>query len=363
MVTDLKIMDFIHQNENWREILSAPPYNLHIKHNDGFILLKYNQIDSDFSNPLVNEARGLIFDLETLKPVCHSFNKFYNYGEENAAEIDWDSAVVLDKLDGSLIRVWWDKRGEQWRVSTSGTIDAKDAELGDGENFYDLFMSVSGFDKTGFPDWDKDLAYSFELLSLQNQVVIAYPESRIVHIGTRNMKTLEEVEMEIGIQKPKTYVFRDTRNAIEFAKNLPFDKEGYVLRDKNWARIKVKSPEYLRAHRLKSGITTNRNLIEIIRIGEQSELVSCLPQYKEKIDKFEGKIKKMVQYIEGVKVIWNWPKVMKDQSKKEFAEIVKCFKHTPFFFKMWNNPELKPEDWLWSLRNEQILRILEEVDE
>ena len=56
----LKIIDFINQNKNWRDILSEAPYYLSIKDDGEYTILKYNQISSDFSNDYVKESRGLI---------------------------------------------------------------------------------------------------------------------------------------------------------------------------------------------------------------------------------------------------------------------------------------------------------------
>ena len=44
----LKILRFINSNHNWRAVLSAPPYNLMFRDFDGYTLIKYNQLFSDF---------------------------------------------------------------------------------------------------------------------------------------------------------------------------------------------------------------------------------------------------------------------------------------------------------------------------
>ena len=44
----LQLLDFIKQNkENWKEVLKKPPYSLIVKEDDDYILLKYNQLESD----------------------------------------------------------------------------------------------------------------------------------------------------------------------------------------------------------------------------------------------------------------------------------------------------------------------------
>src|SRR5689334_401284 len=118
----LKLQEFINLHENWEELLSQKPYALSIKRDAGYVLFAYNMIESDFSNSIVQEARGVIFDELTMIPVCIPFFKFFNVQEGHAADIDWSTATVTEKLDGSIIKLWNDAGA--WHISTNGTIDA-----------------------------------------------------------------------------------------------------------------------------------------------------------------------------------------------------------------------------------------------
>ena len=50
---ELELEKFIQSHANWRELLQQPPYNIAIKDDGEYALLKYNQISSDFSNQIV----------------------------------------------------------------------------------------------------------------------------------------------------------------------------------------------------------------------------------------------------------------------------------------------------------------------
>ena len=67
----LEIITFIHVNPDWEEKLSGAPYFVKVKRYDGFVLLRYDQIRSELTIPLVRECRGIILD-ETVGylPVC-----------------------------------------------------------------------------------------------------------------------------------------------------------------------------------------------------------------------------------------------------------------------------------------------------
>ena len=103
---------------DWQELLTQEPYCLKIKEDGPYTMFSYDQIRSDFNIKLVREARGIIFRTgEWKQPVCWAFNKFGNYGESYAPEIDWETAFVTEKVDGSLMKVWWDGN---WHISTNG---------------------------------------------------------------------------------------------------------------------------------------------------------------------------------------------------------------------------------------------------
>ena len=103
------IEDFINNTPNWERVLSSDPYCITVKKDGEYFLLKYSQIDSDFSNEIVQQARGSIFKMVNDKAVCvcRPFRKFHNIQESNAAEIDWDTAYVQEKVDGCFTK--WDK--------------------------------------------------------------------------------------------------------------------------------------------------------------------------------------------------------------------------------------------------------------
>ena len=143
---ELKVLNLINQNSNWEEILSSSPYNIIIKHKNNFTLLKYNQLESDMSNEIVQECRGLILkkELNQYKIASMRFTKFFNYGQPEAAKLEFP-AEVSEKIDGSLIGVWYDE-DTGWHVSTSGNIDAEDAPLGIGgfQSYRKLFDEAWG---------------------------------------------------------------------------------------------------------------------------------------------------------------------------------------------------------------------------
>lgn len=371
----LNIIQFIKTHPNtWRDILSSPPYNLIIKDGingyEGLVLLKYNQFDSDFSLPIVRECRGIIIDIEdNFNPVCHPFNKFFNYGEKYADSIDWKSARVQEKVDGSIIKFWKWNRKNRWVISTNGAINAFDANISsfsdlentNGISFGELFLNAlyahfpneNTMEDMGF---NPNYTYMFELVSPLTQVVVKYPNTDIYHIGTRDKITGEELDIDIGIKKPKAYPLHSLSAVIEAAEHLNangnvVEEEGFVVVDKNWNRIKVKSPLYLQSHYLKGNIPTIGRCIDIYLANEAEEYLTYFPEQKETFDKILAVVDKLETLLDNG---WLYIKTCYgDVDKKELSEIISGkkgeikFEWGAYYFKKLDNPEITPNQFLF----------------
>lgn len=328
----LKVQDFIKTHDNWKELLAAAPYFLTIKEKDNRVLFKYNQIKSDFSNPIVNECRGLILEKDSWNIVSFPFTKFYNYGEPYATQIDWSTAKVEAKMDGSIISVYY--YNGVWCAATSGNIDAVDAETENAEiipNFrrlFDLAAINCGLD---YDRMDPHYTYMFELVSPYNIITCPYERTELYHIGTRDNRTGKECEVDIGIKKPEVYNITSLQEAIDVAATFDFKKEGFVVKDANYNRIKIKSEAWLRAHHMVNNHSFSlERILNLIMIGEDEEFLSYYPAYEDAFNVVRQEYNYILMMVnltaEVAKEIISDRKV---KSKKEFVNIVKNTKY-PF---------------------------------
>ena len=298
---------FCSMHDNWEELLTQEPYNFKISEDGPYVVFKYNQISSDFTNPIVQEARGIIFRKgQWENPVCWAFNKFFNFGEEPAAELDWSTAFVSEKVDGSLIKVWFDEG--HWHVSTNGTIDAFKAELGDIRmpNFGTYFNNTI-CDKyyRYFEDFTDnlftDLTYMFELVGPYNRVVVPYEEPDIYFLGARNKYTGEEfncsavVASALGMgrfKRPAQYSLSSLSDCIKAAELKSWDDEGFVVCDAQFNKVKIKSPAYVMAHYARNNnVITRKHLLTIILSNEVEEFLCYASDYKEELEKVQNLMK------------------------------------------------------------------------
>lgn len=344
----LKIQEFILAHENWRELLAAEPYNLKISEDDGFVLFKYNQIASDFSQEICKEARGLILDTQdNYRVVRYAFKKFFNIDEGFAAHIDWNTAVATEKIDGSIMSVWY-ARGK-WHLSTNGTIDAFKAELagvGPYKNFGELFESVlplSAFVGNRYEPY----CLTFELVSPYNKVVIDYPETKVYLLSARNMLSedlhetpaVETVAKELDVARPKFWLLEDEKEYRDLVASMPEGHEGIVVQDGNYERVKIKTLLYFEMHRAKNnGVLTLERIVDLIRANDHHEFLSYFPEYqsmfddvKHQIDRAEGVEDKIRQDV----ALWKNEHPFEEgdrTARKWFAQDYGKNKYAPLYF-------------------------------
>lgn len=296
------------------------------------VLLKYNQISSPMSEPIVQECRGLILDsrFDDWPVVCFPFVKFFNHGQTEAAKIDWKTAKVQEKLDGSLINMWC--YDGMWRISTSGCPDGLN-KVGDRDlTFADLFWRT--FVKQGgrLEAFNQHYTYMFELTSPLNRVVVDYKHDSVTLIGIRDNFTFKElpVHSEGGISAVKEYPLNSLEACIAAAKGLnPLQNEGYVVVDSAFRRIKVKNPQYVAIHHLYSSFSL-KNLAEAIRKGEFEELCvafNSYPQYMQDLFRLNARYNSVIQ--QNMKI---FEQIKDVQPQKEYARVANMQEHPSILF-------------------------------
>lgn len=296
------ICRFISEHPNWERLLKEE-YFIKVRREGALAIFVYGY-DCDFSTPIVQEARGIIIDTERCEVVCWPFRKFGNYNESYADEIDWENARVLEKVDGSIIKLWYDYANNSWQFSTNGTIRAENASV-EGYptlTFESIIKRADNFGDIPFDALDKNKTYIFELVSPETRVVIGYEGTSLYHIGTRHNVTGLESEENIGIKKPASYPLRsleDCRHAAAKLNTGADDEvvaEGFVVVDALWRRVKVKSPDYIVMHKLTSAKSiTKASCIEMLISGgdELDILLKANPQLQHVVKYYDYKLSEL----------------------------------------------------------------------
>jgi hypothetical protein len=242
------------------------------------------------SSELVQQCRGLILDEDdNWNIVARPFDKFFNYGEPTAPDIDWNSARVQEKVDGTCCLLYFYKG--KWQVGTLGSPDASgEVAAGMGFTFKDLFWwhwEVMGY-KLPDKQWEP-WTFIFELCTQFNRVVVNHPEPRLAFIAARGLDG--EEEMIGGDEFPcksyhwdyvKEYPLKNLTEILDtFQKLDPLQQEGYVVVDAYLKRLKVKHPGYVALHHLRGNGYGPRRILEVIRKGEVAEVVANFPEWRD----------------------------------------------------------------------------------
>lgn len=368
---ELTLQRFMQEHNNWKEILQSPPYSLNIKEDNGYVLLKYDQVNSDFAQPLVQEARGIIFDAATLRPVCIPFFKFFNYGEQYAAKLDWGTAKVTEKIDGSLVKLWFDKG--VWHWSTNGVINAATAEVKQNAlnseeqlTFLDLIKQADNYNQIDYSKLSTNYTYMFELVSPKNQIVLYYAETSLYFLGARDNNTLDELDLDIGIKKPKLYNLSNLGECIAATLSDIFaGKEGVVAKDQYNNRIKIKTEDYFAKHKLaNNGNISYSALLDLIKQNDYEEFLCYFPQYKALVDKLINAIDILSAEI-GAECAKAALKKADNYSRKDLALYMKenSFKYQDYVFKalFYTDKIITPIEHIFSIPNNKLIPILREI--
>lgn len=276
---------------------------------DNLVLLKYSQMDSPMGEQITHECRGLILDeADNWNVVAWPFNKFFNYGEGHAADINWQTAKVQQKLDGSMITMYNYKGW--WHVATTGTPDACGPVNDFGITFATLFWDTMRANQYDLPPehYYGNLTFIFELMCPENRVVVRHSNKKLTLIGVRDRTTGQEFPVEqfkhLGWPVVNSYDLSSYDSIIDTFQNIdPLTQEGYVVVDSRFNRVKVKHPGYVAIHHMRDNICTKK-LLEIVRVGEHSEFLTYYPEYKDKVIDIVARLD-----------------ALKDEVTKKYAEI------------------------------------------
>lgn len=371
----LKLIDFIKENSDWEALLSQAPYCLNISRDQKFgrnlIMFKYSQQNSDFSNDIVKECRGIIFDEDTFEPISVPYFKFFNVGEPNAAEVDWSTAEVQEKIDGSIMKAV-KLSDHELLISTNGCIDAFKCELNSQigcpyNNFGELFIAAvyNQMEALGLSpkyndpiEWlagklEVGMTYMFELCSRYNRIVVPHEEPKLYFHGLRDNKSLLEFHnddnypsLSLWFDIPKRFSMKTLDDCLAATQAMPWNEEGYVVVDNDFNRVKIKSGAYLMVHKMaNNGSMSIRRAIDVYMAGECDEILAYFPEYKSAFDEIACRHEDKINELD-IEMLMLFAKIDDGTlpTRKDQAQwILSRTKHSGILFKVLNEYDGKAD--------------------
>jgi len=301
--------------DSFEEELAKAPYAVKVKRHPSrpnLVMFKYSQFESDFTNPVVRCCRGSVYEVSpstdpdgdwAVRPYLMPFFKFNNYGENSADPIDWKGTLyVRDKLDGSLLKLLKEPDGESsggdlWTTNGSFDVGVEVPELIPAETEENLppphtFASLRDYALRGHEDEIKRLpegwTFMFELISPYNRIIVPYRETILVFLGCRDPQGLEHTpewaaeNFGMSFATPKVYPLKSIDEVIAYCKSIDSnDREGVVVQDAHFNRVKVKSEHYLSLFLLKGeDHFSDERLFDAIKRESIDDAVAAWPEIR-----------------------------------------------------------------------------------
>jgi len=328
------------------------------------VTFKYDQVDSHHhrAQKIVRECRGLILcEKFHWKIAAYPFERFFNFGDGFADEIDWDTACVQEKLDGSLMILYHHRN--EWHVASSGTPDAGgNVGIDETVTFKDLFWNTFG-EQVGWQMLSRmlarlpeDITFMFELCTAQNRIVVRHMEPKVVLLGARNRLTGHEyrpgemIHLFPNTDIPKVYPVGSPKEATELLSEMKGEEqEGFVVVDTNFNRIKMKCPNYVALHHLADNLLSMRLIMQNVVLKEETaEVAAVFPEYEELLWEADRRYHELLDELND---LYESCKDIEDQ--KEFALKVKDCRCSGalFAFRAGKVPSIKVFINNWHIQN------------
>lgn len=232
------------------------------------------------------DTRGLILDGQG-HVIARPFRKFFNIEEHSLSELPLHLPYkVYEKLDGSLGIVYEGEDRELY-IATRGSFTSEQAtaalsmfRTSEYDSVRLLMHSVT----------DDGYTPLFEIIYRENRIVVHYDDDRLVFLGAiKKEDGLFFPPERFTLKTPYLYLPElfdvDTIESLKETDRENF--EGYVVLFENGLRVKVKLDEYVRLHRLLTGVS-NVSVWNSLKNGDNIE--SLLTNVPDEFYKWIGDI-------------------------------------------------------------------------
>lgn len=304
----MDLIKFIHENninnyETLKSILESEKYNLKIKEDNDYpeLFLIHTQDNSVYNTPFVKECNGIILEKNTFKVICYTFNKCSDTIDLQiiSQNIDLNNLFIEKAIEGTLIRLFF--YNNKWVACTKKCIDASKSKWLSEKNFLQLFEEcVENYEFT--KNLNISYCYSFIIMHPENKIVVNYTNPFACHISTRDLNTLKEIDVDIGIPKnERTYIenikFESTINNLYSDISLLY--EGYMFVDTNYNRWKIKTPYFNQIRNIWGN--TNNRFYRYLELRKDPNLLNVYLTYydhdRTKFIEYEQKIQNLANVI------------------------------------------------------------------
>lgn len=278
------LSDFIVNNKDWKEKLKPYMKSFNqVEFNDDWLVLMYCLFDIP-KDPnlfeLIKRCRGTVVNVKTGEVICAPFLKFWNLGEDYAADIDWTSAKVTHKRDGWIYKAFV-YNGSAYFASNGMTVSQENPgapvdkvpgkpelsrmadvlkrawKFGCGEDL--IFDEKDGHLTAPKDSWlykfGENCTFCFELESPWNRLhTELVDDAKLWLIMARDSAGDEHdvwTDKKLAVcpfERPRVFDWKTEQEMTQALKSwtAKVNGEGVVVVDKNFNRVKIKIEDYRR---------------------------------------------------------------------------------------------------------------------
>lgn len=284
------------------------------------------------------QCRGLVID-EDNNVIARPFRKFFTIeqlqgdesGEKILQKLYSETYEVQEKLDGSLVIIF--KYEGELVTATRGSFESEQAIKA-----YDLipegFTPVEGF------------TYLFEIIYKQNKIVCDYDFEGLVLLSIINTENGSEHSnfYQTWFKRPKIYSFNSLEEILSYKEpNI----EGFIVKFEDGTRIKIKTEDYKRLHRLITGVN-EKTVWEALKSDKLEELLENTPdefykwvrEVKERLEFLYRDLERQAfEYFSSISV--------NNFTRKDFALAVSTceFPHKSILFNLYDGKDYSEAIW------------------
>ena len=295
----MQVLEFL--KERPVEDLSAE-FGIGAKWKDDLVILNYDMIDSiPFkTHPIVRECRGLVLRKvgDGFVVAQMPFRRFFNLMESEDSELfNWYDFSTEEKLDGSMIKVTG--VGQDLLITTRNSF--ADSEMGfSGRTWAEAVSSLLTQHQTAIILGNPHITFVFELCTPWNVVVVPHSVPKIYLIGLFYHEKWKEADhtaesIRRHFLRPATFSFssmEEIHGHLARMRDAKDVAEGFVLKDCNDLRLKVKNEFHLELHRLSNNgnIASTKSLVSVVCKGEEEEVGLYFPHLKDKLTEVKAAV-------------------------------------------------------------------------
>jgi len=296
-------------------------------------------------NDCNKKCRGLIMK-EDGTIIARPFSKFFNLQEMPETQVDnlpTGSYEIAEKLDGSCLTLFY--YDGKWQGATPGSFVSEQAIVGT--------KMLENYNLEHMP---KNVTPVLECIYPANRIVVSYAnEHKLVLLAINELNgeewhsdRVDQIAEKCGFPRPIRYNYSSLLD-LPFPDNF----EGYVVKFENGLRVKIKSPLYVKIHRLLNYMTP-KNVIELMRGREYRATLEQLPtDLQAAMDDIRAAVQTAhYNHMAAITAIFNAAPVGERKAFALWAKAHAPVKYLGALFSLLDGKDI--EDFVWKIVLEEI---------